>query len=86
MVPPGAAHTVMQTSVRIGATRVLASDGPCGGRPRVQGFALSRTVPDEAKAEELCAALAGSGQVHMPLTTTCFVPRFGMVADRFGVS
>jgi hypothetical protein len=51
MVPPGAAHTVMQTSVRIGATTVLASDGPCGGRPSVQGFARSLTVPDEAKAE-----------------------------------
>ena len=76
----------MQTSVRIGATTVLASDGPCGGRPRVQGFALSLTVPDEAKAESLCAALADGGQVHLPLTTTCFVPRFGMVADRFGVS
>jgi PhnB protein len=86
LVPPGAAHTVMQTSVRMGATTVLACDGPCGGRPRVQGFALSLTVPDEAKAESLCAALADGGQVHMPLTTTCFVPRFGMVADRFGVS
>jgi PhnB protein len=86
MVPPGAAHKVMQTSVRIGATTVLASDGPCGGRPSVQGFALSLTVPDEAKAEQLFAALADGGQVHMPLTTTCFVPRFGMVADRFGMS
>jgi PhnB protein len=86
LVPPGAAHKVMQTSVRIGATTVLASDGPCGGRPSVQGFALSLTVPDEAKAESLCAALADGGQVHMPLTTTCFAPRFGMVADRFGVS
>jgi PhnB protein len=51
MVPPGSAHKVMHTSVRIGATTVMASDGPCGGRPSVQGFALSLTVPDEAKAE-----------------------------------
>jgi PhnB protein len=86
MVPPGAAHTVMRTSVRIGATTVLASDGPCGGRPSVQVCALSLTVPDEAKAESLCAALTDGGQEHMLLTTTCFVPRFGMVADRFGVS
>src|SRR5262249_55108756 len=78
MVPPGAAHTVMQTSVRIGATTVLPTDGPCGGRPRVQSFALSLTVPDEATGESLCAALADGGQVHMPLTTTCFVPRFGV--------
>src|SRR5262245_38401962 len=73
MVPPGAAPKVMQTSVRMGATTVLASDGPCGGRPSVQGFALSLTVPDEATGESLCAALADGGQVHLPLTTTCFV-------------
>ena len=85
MVPPDAGHKVMQTSVRIGATTVMASDGPCGGRPSVQGFALSLTVPDEAKAEQLFAALADGGQVHMPLTTF-FAPRFGMVADCFGVS
>jgi len=51
MVPPGAAHKVMHTGLRIGETTVMASDGPCGGRPSVQGFALSLTVPDEAKAE-----------------------------------
>jgi PhnB protein len=86
MVPPGSAHKVVQTSVRMGAMTVLASDGPCGGRPSVQGFALLLTVPDEAKAEQLFAALADGGLEHLPLTTTFFVPRFGMVADRFGVS
>ena len=84
MVPPGAEHKVMQTSFRIGETTVMASDGPCGGQPSFQGFALSLTVPDEA--ERLFAALAAGGQVQMPLTTTFFAPRFGMVADRFGVS
>jgi len=86
MVPPGSAHKVTHTSSRIGAMTVMASDGQCGGRPSVQGFALSLTVPDGAKAEQLFAALADGGQVHMPLTTTFFVPCFGMVADRFGVS
>src|SRR5262245_14293584 len=49
MVPPGAAHKVMQTSVRMGETTVMASDGPCAGRPSVQSFALSLTVPDQAE-------------------------------------
>jgi PhnB protein len=86
MVPPGSEHKVMHTSLRIGETTVMASDGPCGGRPSFQGFSLSLTVPDEAAAERLFAALADGGQVQMPLTTTFFSPRFGMVADRFGVS
>jgi PhnB protein len=37
-------------------------------------------------ADRVFAALAEGGQVHMPLSTTFFAPRFGMVADRFGVS
>ena len=86
MVPPGAGDKVMHMSVRIGETTVLASDGRCDGRPSFQGFSLSLTVPNDAEAERLFAALADGGQVQMPLTTTFFASRFGMVADRFGVS
>ena len=86
MCPPGAGDKVMHTSFRIGDTTVLASDGQCAGRPSFQGFALSLTVPAEAEAERLFALLADGGQVQMPLTKTFFSSRFGMVADRFGVS
>jgi PhnB protein len=64
----------------------MASDGNCQGKPSFQGFALSLTAPDESEAERLFAALGDGGQVQMPLTKTFFSPRFGMVADRFGVS
>jgi PhnB protein len=86
MVPPGAENKVMHGSFRIGETTVLASDGQCGGRPNFQGFSLSLTVPTAAEAERLFTALADGGQVQMPLTKTFFSARFGMVADRFGVS
>jgi PhnB protein len=43
-------------------------------------------VPDAAEADRLFAALSAGGQVQMPLTTTFFSPRFGMAADKFGVS
>ncbi len=86
MVPPGAEGKVMHASFRIGETTVLASDGRCEGRPSFQGFSLSLTVPSETEAERLFAALGDGGQVQMPLTRTFFSPRFGMVADRFGVS
>ena len=55
-------------------------------RPKFEGFALSLTASDEAEAERLFNALADGGQVQMPLAQTFFSPRFGMVADRFGVS
>jgi PhnB protein len=86
MVAPGTGDKVMHASVRIGETTVLASDGECHGAPSFQGFALSLTVPTEAEAERLFGALGDGGQVQMPLTKTFFSPRFGMVADRFGVS
>ena len=86
MVAPGTGDKVMHASFRIGETTVMASDGRCQGPPSFQGFALSLTVPNEAEAERLFGALGDGGQVQMPLTKTFFSPRFGMVADRFGVS
>ena len=86
MVSPGSENKVMHTSFRIGETTVMASDGRCLGKPSFQGFALSLTVADDAEAERMFAALGDGGQVQMPLTKTFFSSRFGMVADRFGVS
>ena len=86
MVPPGAENKVMHASFRIGDTTVMASDCHSGGRPSFQGFSLSLTAADVAEAERRFASLADGGQVQMPLTKTFFSPRFGMVADRFGVS
>lgn len=85
-VPPGAEHKVMHSSFRIGETTVMASDGQCQGKPNFQGFSLSLTVKNEAEADRLFKALGDGGQVRMPLSKTFFSPRFGMVADRFGVS
>jgi PhnB protein len=86
MCPPGAEDKVMHSNVRIGNTTVMASDGRCEGQPAFQGFSLSISVTDEAEAERLFTALSDGGQVQMPLTKTFWSPRFGMVADRFGVS
>src|SRR5882724_895037 len=85
MSPPDAGDKVMHSSLRIGDTMVLASDGRCGGKPSFQGFSLSLTAADDAEADRLFGALADGGQVQMPLGKTFFSSRFGMVADRFGV-
>jgi PhnB protein len=86
MCPPGSENKVMHATVRIGEAMLMASDGRCTGHPSFQGFSMSLTVYSEAEADRLFAALADGGQVRMPLTKTFFSPRFGMVADRFGVS
>jgi len=84
--PPGSGDKVMHASFKVGEATLMASDGRCQGKPNFEGFSLSLTVPDEAQAERLFTALGEGGQVQMPLTKTFFSPRFGMVADRFGVS
>ena len=83
--PPGAENKVMHSSLRIGEATVMLSDGRCQGKPSFQGFSLSLSVSSAAEAERLFNALADGGQVQQPLVETFFSPRFGMVADRFGV-
>ena len=86
-LPPGTdLDKVMHSSLRIGDATILASDGRCRGKPSFQGFSLVLTASDEAEADRLFNALADSGEVQMPLGKTFFSPRFGVVADRFGVS
>ncbi len=86
MCPPGSENKVMHASFRIGDTTVMASDGRCTGQPSFKGFSLALAASNDGEAEKLFAALADGGQVQMPLTKTFFSSRFGMVADRFGVS
>ncbi len=89
-VPPGMCaptsdDKVMHAAFRVGETLIMASDGMAGGKPEFKGFALSLNAKDEAEADRLFAALGQGGQVQMPMGKTFFAPRFGMVADNFGV-
>ncbi len=84
-LPPGFENKIMHTSFRIGETTLMASDGCSPDEARFEGFSLSLSVPDDAEADRVFAALAEGGQVRMPLMKTFWSPRFGMVADRFGV-
>ena len=79
-------NKVLHASMRIGDTEVMASDGYAKGKPEFKGVTLSLDVASEAEADRLFNALAKDGQVQMPIGKTFFSPRFGMVADRFGVS
>jgi PhnB protein len=86
MIPLGSENKVMHAAFRVGDSTVLASDGRCTGKPKFDGFALSLTVTNEAEADRAFKALGDGGQVQMALAKTFFSPRFGMLADRFGVT
>ncbi|OZB63928.1 MAG: hypothetical protein B7X31_04915 [Thiomonas sp. 13-66-29] len=84
VLQPGFEHKVMHAALRIGETQILASDG-CDDGARFCGFSLALSVPTAAEADRVFAALAEGGKVGMPLGKTFFSPRYGMLADRFGV-
>lgn len=85
-VPPGSGDKIMHAELRVGETTVMISDGMCGGSPAFEGVSLAIGAASASEAERLFAALADGGQVQMPMAETFFAERFGMVADRFGVS
>jgi PhnB protein len=85
VVPPGFENKIMHSSFRVGGTLVMASDGCSADKPNFEGFSLALSVADEAEADRVFNALANAGQVCMPLAKTFWSPRFGMVADKFGV-
>jgi PhnB protein len=86
MIPPGWENKIMHSCLRIGETEIMASDGCATGTSSFQGVSLSLEVANEADADRLFNALGEGGQVQMPIGKTFFSPRFGIVADRFGVS
>jgi PhnB protein len=88
--PPGCApvdgNKVMHSAFQIGGATVMASDGMAQGGPKFEGFSLTLHAKDEPEADRLFAGLADGGQVQMPLGKTFFAKRFGVVADKFGMS
>jgi PhnB protein len=86
MVQPGTEEKIMHGSFRVGGQDVFVSDGRCEGKGSFEGFALSLMADSAGEAERLFGALADGGTVRMKLEKTFFAERFGMVADRFGVT
>lgn len=85
MIAPGSENKVMHAQFQVGDTQILASDGRCTGKGGFHGMALAISAGSEAEADKLFVGLAEGGQVQMPLGKTFFSPRFGMLADKFGV-
>jgi len=83
--PPGAEKKILHVELKIGDSRIMASDGENSGTTEFKGIALALTVTDDAEATSRFDALADGGAVTVPLMPTPFSSSFGMVADRFGI-
>lgn len=93
MIAPGWENKVMHSSMKIGESIVLASDGCGPDDAGFKGFGLSYAVNDAAEADRIFAALTDSGQAKMPLGTTFAALRHGgapvrraVDGDRAGVT
>ena len=75
---------IMHASFTIGASRLMGSDGMKTEMP-ADGHCMSLTMPTEAEAKRVFAALADGGDAFMPIGKTFWSPCFGMVSDRFGI-
>lgn len=75
---------VLHARMTLAGTELMGADIP-KAEPMRSAY-LSLLVDNDAEAERVFAALAGDGQILMPLSETFFATRFGQVRDRFGVN
>jgi PhnB protein len=85
MLPPNSGDKIMHSSMTIGDSVVMATDGMVSGKPKFDGISLSLTAKDDAEAKKYFNNLADGGEVSMPLNKTFFASSFGMLKDKFGV-
>jgi len=85
MLPADWNDKVMHSSMRIGDSVLMASDGMSSTPPKYDGITLSLQAKTTDEADRLFNALAQGGEVVMPIGPTFWSPKFGMVKDRFGV-
>lgn len=85
MCTPGNENKIMHASLKIGDTRVMASDGRNSGKPDFKGIGLSLNAKNEAEFDRMFNALSAGGNVVAEPCKTFFSPRFGMTHDKFGV-
>ena len=83
-VNPALKDLVLHARMSLGGTDLMGADIPQAEAMR--SAYLTLLVDSDAEAERVFAALAGGGQLLMPIAETFFATRFGQVRDRFGVN
>ena len=84
-VSPEWRDKVMHVRLEVDDQALMGSDSPPEYYEKAQGFSVSISVTDPAKAESIFNALAEGGNVKMPIQETFWAQRFAMLTDRFGI-
>ena len=84
--PGSKADGILHAAISVDGQRLLASDWMSPDPyPGISGVSLSLVYQTVDEAARRFNALADGGKVTMPMAKTFFSPRFGMLADKFGV-
>ena len=83
--PPGFDEKVMNASLRIGDTLLMADDSPGESPAEFKGMTLAIEVAGDAEAQRVFIALGEGGKITMPLMKTFWTSSFGMLNAKFGV-
>jgi PhnB protein len=85
-VPPEWRGKILHANLAIGESIINADDAQPGRYQSPRGFQLTLDVEDAAEAERIFRELSEGGTVQMPLQTTFWAMRFGVLVDRFGIT
>jgi PhnB protein len=85
-MPADMAGKIIHAEIDIGGPVLMGADAPPDRFSAPQGIQLSVSIDKPADAERIFNALAQGGAVIMPFQQTFWAHRFGMCADRFGIS
>ena len=83
-VPAAWRDRILHARLVVGDQVLMGCDAPPEYYAKPKGAHITITVKTSSEAERIFLALADKGTVTMPIATTFWSPRFGMLTDRFG--
>lgn len=87
MSQPGMEDKIMHTTLKVGDSIIMASDGNDGEAADFgSGISMAMGVDDPAEADAMFQKMAEGGEIKMPIQETFWAIRFGMLKDKFGVN
>jgi PhnB protein len=84
-VPPEWRGRIVHATLAIGDCVLTGADALPGQYEKPRGFQVLLSIDDPVDAERIFQALAENGTVQMPLQSTFWAVRFGVLVDQFGV-
>ena len=76
---------VLHASLQFGDIELTGTDLLSMEEIKPQGFFVTLTVEDSARAQQIFSMLAERGTIGLPFQSTFWSPGFGVVVDEFGM-